>query len=226
MVNLIREKLFDMEDEKFRDFHSRLIPTINKNTIIGVRTPKLRGLAKELYLTSNVDIFLNTLPHTYYEENNLHAFLIEQIDDYDTCIREVNRFLPYIDNWATCDSFSPNVFKKEPKRLLCNIRFWINSDETYIIRFGIRMLMRFFLEENFSQEYPKIVSEIKSDEYYVNMMIAWYFATALAKQYNNILPYFQNQQLSKWAHNKAIQKARESFQIPQERKEYLNTLKI
>ncbi len=226
MVEYIREKLFEMRDENYRDFNSKLIPTINKKTIIGVRTPKLRKLAKELITHTDIDEFLNSLPHTYYEENNLHAFLIEQIDDYNDCIREVNRFLPYIDNWATCDSLSPKVFKKEPKRMLCNIKFWISSEDTYVVRFGIGMLMRFFLNENFSLEYLKIVSKIKSDEYYINMMIAWYFATALAKQYDSTIPYLESRCLSDWVHNKTIQKAKESLRISKKQKEYLNTLKI
>ncbi len=226
MVDFIRTKLFEMQDLKYRDFHSKLIPTVNKKTVIGIRTPKIRKLSKELFSDPNINEFINSLPHTYYEENNLHAFLIEQIDDYDICIREVNRFLPYIDNWATCDSLSPKVFKKEPKRLLCNIKFWISSKDAYIIRFGIGMLMRFFLDDNYSPEYPKMISQIKSDDYYVNMMIAWYFATALAKQYNSVIPYFQTQKLTLWVHNKAIQKARESFRISKDKKEYLKTLKI
>ena len=226
MVDFIRTKLFEMQDLKYRDFHSKLIPTVNKKTVIGVRTPKIRKLSKELFSDPNINEFINSLPHTYYEENNLHAYLIEQIDDYDICIREVNRFLPYIDNWATCDSLSPKVFKKEPKRLLCNIKFWISSKDEYIIRFGIGMLMRFFLDDNYSPEYPKMISQIKSDDYYVNMMIAWYFATALAKQYDSVIPYFQTQKLTLWVHNKAIQKARESFRVSKDKKDYLKTLKI
>ena len=215
-----------MQDIKYRDFNSKLIPTVNKNTLIGVRTPDLRKLAKELISHPDVSVFLDSLPHTYYEENNLHAFLIEQITDYNICIREVNRFLSYIDNWATCDSFMPKIFKKEPKRTLCNIKFWISSTDIYVVRFGIGMLMRLFLDNDFSAEYLKLVSEIKSEAYYVNMMIAWFFATALVKQYDSAIVFLEKKCLPVWTHNKTIQKARESFRITKEKKEYLNTLKM
>lgn len=226
MVEYVRKRLFEMQDIKYRDFNSKLIPTVNKNTIIGVRTPDLRKLAKELISHPDVSVFLDSLPHTYYEENNLHAFLIEQITDYNICIRQVNRFLSYIDNWATCDSFMPKIFKKEPKRTLCNIKFWISSTDTYVVRFGIGMLMRLFLDNDFSAEYLKLVSEIKSEDYYVNMMIAWFFATALVKQYDSTIVFLEKKCLPVWTHNKTIQKARESFRITKEKKEYLNTLKM
>ena len=226
MVEYVRKRLFEMQDIKYRDFNSKLIPTVNKNTIIGVRTPDLRKLAKELISHPDVSVFLDSLPHTYYEENNLHAFLIEQITDYNICIRQVNRFLSYIDNWATCDSFMPKIFKKEPKRTLCNIKFWISSTDTYVVRFGIGMLMRLFLDNDFSAEYLKLVSEIKSEAYYVNMMIAWFFATALVKQYDSAIVFLEKKCLPVWTHNKTIQKARESFRITKEKKEYLNTLKM
>lgn len=226
MVEYVRKRLFEMQDKKYRDFNSKLIPTINKKTIIGVRTPNLRKLAKELITHPDIDIFLNSLPHTYYEENNLHAFLLEQIMDYNICIREVNRFLSYIDNWATCDSLMPKIFKKEPKRMLCNIKFWVSSTETYVVRFGIGMLMRLFLDEDFSEEYLKLVSKIKSADYYVNTMVAWYFATALAKQYNSTITFLEKKCLPVWTHNKTIQKAIESFRITKQQKEYLKTLKI
>ena len=226
MVEYVRKRLFEMQDIKYRDFNSKLIPTVNKNTLIGVRTPDLRKLAKELISHPDVSVFLDSLPHTYYEENNLHAFLIEQITDYNICIREVNRFLSYIDNWATCDSFMPKIFKKEPKRTLCNIKFWISSTDIYVVRFGIGMLMRLFLDNDFSAEYLKLVSEIKSEAYYVNMMIAWFFATALVKQYDSAIVFLEKKCLPVWTHNKTIQKARESFRITKEKKEYLNTLKM
>ena len=222
----ITEKLFEMQDIQYRDFHARLVPTVSSDKIIGVRTPVLRGFAKELFKTELAEKFLEELPHKYYEENNLHAFLIEQIKDYDTCIEKLNRFLPFIDNWATCDSLRPKIFKKNTAVLTGEIRQWLRSEKTYTVRFGIEMLMTFYLDDNFSEEYPAMVCAVKSDEYYINMMQAWYFATALAKRYDEILPYIQQCRLEKQTHNKAIQKAIESFRITDEQKRYLKSLKI
>lgn len=222
----IQARLFEMQDLEYRDFHGALMPTVDKNTIIGVRTPMLRKFAKELAKRPDIGEFLEKLPHTYYEENNLHGFLIEHIRDYAKCLAETEKFLPYVDNWATCDLMAPKVFARHKARLLEPIKGWIASRETYTIRFGVGMLMRFYLDEEFSPEYAEMVAAIRSEEYYVNMMIAWYFATALAKQYEAVLPYLQERRLSVWTHNKAIQKARESYRITPEQKEYLNTLKI
>ncbi len=226
MIEFIRNKLFELQDIKYRDFCSKLLPTVKRETIIGIKTPQLRILAKELYIHPDINEFLNDLPHKYYEENNLHAFLIEQIRDYDLCMLKLNCFLPYIDNWGTCDSLRPKVFKNNTQKLIKEIRKWVSSKETYTVRFGIEMLMCFYLDENFILEYVEMVSKIKSNEYYINMMIAWYFATALAKQYDKVIPYFEMKKLQQWTHNKAIQKARESFRITKKQKEYLNTLKI
>lgn len=225
MSSNIAEHLLSLQDVKYKEFNSKLIPNVDSDTIIGVRTPLLRTFAKELKGTEAAEQFLLTLPHQYYEENNLHAFLLEQIKDYETCVEAVEAFLPYIDNWGTCDSMSPKVFKKHLPELLERIRLWLTSDHTYTIRFGIGMLMKFYLDEHFQPEYPELVASVRSEEYYVNMMIAWYFATALAKQYETILPYIEEQRLDTWTHNKAIQKAIESYRITDEQKAYLRTLK-
>ena len=222
----IQAKLFTMADADYRAFQSKLIPNIDPALVIGVRTPRLRGYARELSKTRAATDFLASLPHKYYEENNLHAFLIEGIRDFDAALAETERFLPYIDNWATCDMFSPKAFKREPERLLSGIYRWLGSGETYIVRYAIGRLMSLFLDERFSPEYMEAVASVKSDEYYVNMMIAWYFATALAKQYNAAIPYLTDRRLPAWTHNKAIQKAVESSRIDARTKEFLRGLRI
>lgn len=223
--NYILNRLFELQDLKYRDFHSKLMPTVEKSRIIGVRTPDLRKLAKELKNTEHAKTFLEILPHEYYEENNLHAFLIEEIKDFNKCIEELNRFLPFVDNWATCDMMRPKIFKKNLDKLLLQIKIWLNSSETYTVRFGIECLMIFYLDEHFSPEYPELISKIRSDEYYIRMMVAWYFATALAKRYDDIIPYLEQNRLDSETHNKAIQKAIESYRIMPEQKAYLRTLK-
>lgn len=222
----IEDKSFKLQDKKYRDFQAKLFPTLDSNSFIGVRTPELRKLAKEMIKTNHYSSFLEELPHWYFDENQLHAFIISEIKDYETCIDYLNKFLPYVDNWATCDQMSPKTFKNNHNKLLKEIRVWIKSKETYTIRFGIGMLMQHFLDSDFKREYLEKVSSIKSDEYYVNMMRAWYFATALAKQYKETIPYIENQKLDTWTHNKTIQKAIESYRITQDEKEYLRTLKI
>ena len=222
----ILSRLFALQDLNYREFHCRLMPTVNPECVIGVRTPALRKLAKELSKTPEAAEFLRHLPHRYYEENNLHGFLIETIRDYDSAVAAVDDFLPYIDNWATCDLISPGIFRKHLPELLERIRVWTACERTYTVRFGIGMLMSFYLDEEFRPELLTIPADVRSEEYYVNMMIAWFFATALAKQYNATLPYLQQHRLSKWTHNKAIQKAIESNRIPQETKTYLRTLKL
>lgn len=224
--SVILSRLFALQDKGYREFHSRLMPTVDPKVIIGVRTPELRKLARELKGTPEAEAFLLQLPHQYYEENNLHGMLLEQRRDFDVCLKELERFLPFIDNWATCDLISPKVFKRHLPELLPAIRRWLASDHTYTIRFGIGMLMSHYLEEDtFSPEYPAMVAAVHSEEYYVNMMIAWYFATALAKQYDAVLPYLTEHQLSVWTHNKTIQKAVESYRITAEQKAYLRTLR-
>lgn len=222
----IRNGLFDLQDSQYRDFQAKLIPSASADKMIGVRTPVLRKLAKDLAKRKDIGGFLNDLPHRYFDENQLHAFIISQLKDYEQCMDEVIRFLPYIDNWATCDQLSPKIFRKHRPKLIDQIRKWIISDRTYTIRFGIGMLMEHFLDEDYDPAYPEMVACIRSDEYYVNMMIAWYFATALAKQYDSILPFIKNRRLDPWTHNKTIQKARESYRISPEQKEYLKALKI
>ncbi len=218
----IRSRLFALQDLKYRDFHSGLIPNISPETVIGVRTPELRKLAKEVGAD---EAFLAELPHQYYDENQLHAFIISAIRDKSECLRQVEEFLPYVDNWATCDQLSLKCFKKSPEELLPHIGKWIDSEHTYTIRFGVGCLMEFFLDEKFSPEYPELVAALRSTEYYVNMMIAWYFATALAKQYEAILPYIEQRRLDEWVHRKTIQKAIESYRVSDEHKQYLRTLK-
>lgn len=226
IIERIREDLFAMQDLSYRDFHSRLMPDVNKAAVIGVRVPELRKYVKELAKDPEIQEFLDDLPHQYYEENNVHGFLIQQMKEYEKCMEELEKFLPYINNWATCDMTSPKVFKKHKEELLEAVRRWIASDHVYTVRYGIGMLMQHYLDEDFREEYPQMVSEIQSEEYYVNMMIAWYFATALAKQYETILPYIEKQKLDVWTHNKTIQKACESYRITPEQKAYLRTLKI
>ena len=226
MIRDVRKRLFEMQDTGYRDFHARLIPTVEKEKIIGIRTPILRKFAKEVGKTEESELFLKVLPHQYYEENNLHGLLIEQIRDYDKCLKELERFLPYIDNWATCDMLAVKVVKKHLDTFIDEVYRWMESDHAYTIRFGISMLMRYYLEDAFQMEYPEKVAQIRSEEYYVNMMRAWYFATALAKQYDKILPFIEKQKLDVWTHNKTIQKAIESYRITPEQKEYLRGLKI
>lgn len=221
----IQRRLFALRDEAYRDFCAKLTPNLDKESIIGVRTPALRQLARELSGTEEAAVFMERLPHEYYEENNLHGFLVERIGDYGECAAAVERFLPYVDNWATCDLMSPKVFKKHRTELLERIKVWIRSDETYTIRFGIGMLMSHYLDEDFSPEYLELAAGLRSREYYVNMMIAWYFATALAKQYDAALPYIEGARLDVWTHNKAIQKALESYRVSEEHKKVLRSLK-
>ena len=226
VIEKVQAELFEMQDLTYRDFHAKLMPTIDKETVIGVRTPMLRVYAKKFGKTADAVTFREVLPHKYYEENNLHGLLIEQIKDYPACIAAIERFLPYVDNWATCDMIALRTMKKHLDVFIQEVYSWMASDHPYIVRFGIGMLMRYYLDEQFKPEYPEIVAEIKSDEYYVNMMRAWYFATALAKQYDQILPYLEEKKLDTWTHNKTIQKAVESYRIAPEQKCYLRTLRI
>ena len=219
-------ELFRMQDKDYALMQTKIIPTVASDRIIGVRTPALRTFAKSLYMDSDIKAFLSCVPHQYFDEDQLHAFVLSLEKDFDKCIAEVDAFLPYIDNWATCDQLSPGVFKKEPEKLLPYIQSWIKSDRTYTVRFAIGMLMQHFLDEKFDVKYADMAAEVRSEEYYVNMMIAWYFATALAKQYELILPYLEEKRLDDWVHNKAIQKSVESYRITDEQKAYLKTLKV
>ena len=218
-------ELFRLQDREYAAFQAKLLPTIPPEQIIGVRTPALQTLAKTWKGRAEAAGFLRKLPHSFFEENQLHAFLIAGETDFDVCMAEVLRFLPYIDNWATCDQLSPKAFKHHPERLPEYIRNWIGSAQPYTARFAIGMLMRYFLDEAYAPEYPALVASVRSEEYYVNMMAAWYFATALAKQYDAVLPYIQNNTLPVWTHNKAIQKCLESRRITPEQKTYLKSLK-
>lgn len=229
MINKIKNDLLLMQDKTYKDFHSKLMPTINPNSIIGIRVPVLRDYAKKLFKENSIESlnsFLKNLPHEFYEENNIHAFLIEKINNFDECIFYLEEFLPYIDNWATCDMLNPKIFKTNCEKLLEKIYQWINSDSVYTVRFAIGMLMRYFLDEKFETKYLDLVVSINSEEYYINMMRAWFFATALAKQYEQTFPYIKNYSLDKWTHNKSIQKANESFRITKVQKEELKKFRL
>ena len=217
--------LFEYQDTSYRDFQKKLIPD-TEYPVIGIRTPQLRTLAKELSKNSEeAEAFLGQLPHQYFDENQLHAFLISLTKDFDTCVQQVNAFLPYVDNWATCDQMSPKVFAKNRDKLIPHIDRWMGSTEIYTIRFGTGMLMQHYLDEDFREEYLEKVAMVKSSEYYVRMMVAWYFATALSKQYGSAVRYIEDNRLDVWTHNKSIQKAVDSYRIPPHTKEYLKTLR-
>ena len=224
--NDLHKKLYSLKDLKYRNMQIKIIPTVDPDSIIGVRTPELRNMAKEILKAGDYKDFLDDLPHKFFEENQLHAFIISGIKDMNECMEEMEKFLPYVDNWATCDQMSPKIFKKHKEVLLVHINEWLNSEKTYTIRFGVGMLMEHFLGEDFDLIYPEMVAKLRSEEYYVNMMIAWYFATALAKQYESILPFIEDKRLDDWTHNKAIQKSVESRRITEEQKKYLKSLKI
>ena len=222
----IHERLLALRDEKNAAFLARLIPNLPPETVLGARTPELRSLARELRGTEEAARFLETLPHGYLEENQLHAFLIAEIRDYARCLREVERFLPFVDNWATCDGLRPKVFRKHRAELIEQVKRWIASGETYTVRFGLGMLMTHYLDADFRPEYLDWAASVRSEEYYVRMMVAWYFATALAKQYEAALPVIEQRRLDPWTHNKTIQKAAESFRVPEEHKTVLQTLRV
>lgn len=224
-MNALQEELFSHQDETYRQFHTKLVPTVAPERIIGVRVPILRAMAKKMY-TQGCDDFLNSLPHTYYEENQLHGLIITLQKDFARCIALIDAFLPYIDNWATCDSMSPRVFKKHHQQLLPHAMRYLASGHTYTVRYGILTLMNHFLDEDFDASYLDCVAALRHEDYYVQMMIAWYFATALAKQYDAAIIYLEQQRLPVWIHNKAIQKACESRRITPETKAYLKTLKV
>ncbi len=221
----LQKELFDFQDLEYKEFHQRLMPTVSPDKVIGIRTPVLRKFVKEFGKREEAESFLKNLPHKYYEEDNLHAFLLEQIKDYDVLIKELNKFLPFVDNWATCDMMRPKILKDHKEELLENIKKWLSSKDTYTIRFAVNCLMNYYLEEDFKPEYLLWVKNIESEEYYINMVRAWYFATALAKQYDATVKILENNILDKWTHNKTIQKAVESYRITKVQKTYLKTLK-
>jgi len=224
-MTVIQEKLFALQDKEYAKFQANLTPGIPLDSFIGVRVPRVRELAKEIKKEEYVKEFLNTLPHKYYDENMLHAVLISEMKDYIEIIEYLDKFLPYVDNWAVCDIMSPKTLSKYKGLLINKIQEWIDCDKVYTIRFGIEMLMSFYLDDDFDPSYLEMVSKVKSNEYYVNMMIAWFFATSLAKQWDATIPYIEKGILDRWTNNKTIQKARESYRITNEQKEYLNTLK-
>ena len=225
MKTSLQIELFSLRDLKYKEFHQKLMPTVSPDKVIGIRTPVLRKFAKDFSKREEAESFIKNLPHKYYEEDNLHAFLLEEIWDYETLIEELNKFLPFVDNWATCDMMRPKILKNHKIELLEDIKRWLNSKDTYTIRFAVNCLMLYYLEEDFKPEYLQWVKNIESQEYYINMVRAWYFATALAKQYDETVKILENNALDKWTHNKTIQKANESYRITKEQKEYLRTLK-
>ncbi len=221
----IKDVLFENRDETYAEFQRRLIPTADKERIIGVRTPILRRLAKEMIKSGKYRQFISELPHEYFEQDQLHGFIISELKDYSESQTELERFLPYVNNWATCDQMNPKVLAEDKKRLSEKAMVWINSEKPYTVRFGILTLMRYYLDSDFDTEYLKTVCEIQSEEYYVNMMIAWYFATALAKQYDSTLPYITEHRLSEWVHNKTVRKALESYRISEDKKDFLKAIR-
>ncbi len=222
----VQKALFELRDIKYKEFHSKLIPNIEPDRVIGVRTPQLRKLARELAGGDTAKHFIKLLPHEYYEENNLHGAIISLFKEYDRAVVAVNDFLPYVDNWATCDMLSPKVFKKHTSELIGRIEEWLGSEHEYTVRFGIKMLMELYLDEKFDTTYSDMVAAVRRDEYYIKMMAAWYFATALAKQYDCAVKYIEQRRLDAWTHNKSIQKAIESYRVTDEHKKYLRTLKV
>ncbi len=226
MCDEITRELFRLQDTAYRDFQLKLIPTVDPASVIGVRTPELRAMAKRLLRSGQAEAFLRELPHRYFDENQLHAFVISEMKDFSGCLAETERFLPFVDNWATCDQMSPKVFRKHRSELLEAVKRWIAGAHTYTVRFGVGMLMEHFLDADFDSAYPELAAGLSSEEYYVRMMVAWYFATALAKQYDAVIGYIEGQRLDPWIHNRTIQKAVESSRISPERKAYLRTLRV
>ena len=222
---MLKERLFAVKDKKYQEFQAKLVPNVSPDTIIGIRTPELRKIAKEVFASEECESFLNDLPHQYYEENLIHFFVIAMIKDFDECVKRVEQFLPYVDCWPVSDQASPKVFKKNHDKLLPYIKKWISSKHVYTSRFGIRMLMNEYLDHDFKPEYLELVASVKGEDYYLKMMVAWYFATALAKQYDATIPYLEKHQLSDWVHKKAISKAIESYRVTEEHKEYLRNLR-
>lgn len=221
----IQKKLKELSDIEYAKFQAKLTPNVDESLFIGVRVPMVRKLAKEIYSSNQHTSFIRRLPHKYYDENMLHGLILSEYKDYIECVKDVDSFLPYVDNWAVCDIMSPKCFKKNKDKLINKIVEWTKSDKTYTCRFGLEMLMSHFLDEDFKKEYLDIPVSIKLEDYYVKMMVAWFFATALTKQWESTIPFIENNCLEKWTHNKTIQKARESFRISNEQKEYLKALK-
>ena len=221
----IQKELFSRQDKEYMKFLSKLTPNVSEDTIIGVRIPEIRKLAKKLVKNNEYEDFLKELPHKYYDENLLHGAIISENKDFENCIELLNSFLLFVDNWAVCDTISPKIFKKHKKELIEKIKEWSQSDKTYTCRFGVEMLMTHFLDEDFKKEYLEMVANIHSEEYYVKMVVAWFFATALAKQWDYAVIYLENNKLDVWVHNKTIQKARESLRILEDKKGYLKGLK-
>ena len=218
-------RLAEVKDDAYREFQAKLVPNIPKETILGVRTPEMRKIAKEVFESAERDAFLNDLPHKYYEENLIHFFVLAMIRDFDECVRRVEAFLPYVDCWPASDQATPKSFRKNHEKLLPYIEKWIASDHVYTARFGLRMLMNEFLDADFKEEYLALAASKQGEDYYLKMMIAWFFATALAKRYDETVPYLEQHRLDEWVHKKAIRKAIESFRVSDAHKEYLKRLR-
>jgi hypothetical protein len=219
------DRLNEVRDEAYRELLIRLVPNVPPETVVGVRTPEMRRIAKDVFTSADRDAFLNDLPHRYYEENLIHFFVLSMIRDFDECVRRVEAFLPYVDCWPVSDQATPKAFRKNHEKLLPYIRKWIASEHVYTARFGIRMLMNEFLDADFKEEYLSLVAAKQGEDYYLRMMVAWYFATALAKRYDETVPYLEARRLDEWTHKKAIQKAIESFRVTDAHKEYLRSLR-
>ena len=220
----IPEQLRALEDLEYRDFLAGLLPRLEKERIIGVRTPALRALAKTLQGTGEAEAFLSRLPHFYFEENNLHGFLLARMKDFDKCLEKLNLFLPWVDNWATCDQLRPLAFRSRPPQLLPAIRDWMADSSPFTARFGLEMLMTHYLGQAFQTEYLQWAAAVNGRDYYVRMMVAWFFATALSKQPEAAFPYFQPGQLEEWTRRKAVSKALESRAVASRWKEKLRAL--
>ena len=219
------ERLIKEQDAAYREFQTRLVPNVPPETLLGVRTPQMRAIAKEIGKSAERDAFLSTLPHPYYEENLIHFFVLAEIKDFDECVRRVEAFLPYVDCWPVSDQATPKAFRKHHAKLLPYIERWIGSEHVYTARFGLRMLMNEFLDADFREEYLALAANKRGEDYYLKMMAAWFFATALAKQYDAAIPYFEQRRLDEWVHKKAIQKAVESYRVSDAHKDYLKTLR-
>lgn len=219
------DRLIEVKDDNFKEFQAKLVPNIPRETILGVRTPQMRRIAKEVYESKNRDAFLRDLPHTYYEENLIHFFVLAMINDFDRCVQSVDAFLPFVDCWPISDQATPKTFKNNHQKILPFVKKWISSEHVYTARFGIRMLMNEFLGEDFREEYLDLVASKKGEDYYLKMMVAWFFATALAKKYDETVPYFENRKLDEWVHRKAVQKATESYRVTAAHKAYLKSLR-
>ncbi len=225
-VKELQKLLFEYEDKKYADFGAKLIPNLPRESFIGIRSPEYKNIVKRIKDDPVIPEFLASLPHTYHEENCLHVALINKMKDFDQCLAELEKFMPYINNWAVNDGLNPACFKKHRPELIAYVQKWISSEATYTRRCGMKILMANYLDQDFKPQYLDLPADLRSTEYYVNMMTAWLFAEALVKQWDSAIKFIEGHRLDAWTHNKAIQKACESFRVSDEKKEYLRSLKI